>query len=95
MKDRNGTEIRRGDIVEVSGAFFKCDNGRWVVKRVPGDADWCGLDCSLHRLNKNGTESRAKGRVGFWPILVTVSDPAKRAAAKAHNEANATIEVVG
>lgn len=94
MRDKNGTEIRKGDIVEVSGGFFKSDNGRFVVRHVPGDPDWFGRDCSLRRLNKNGTESKAKGRTAFWPIFVTVNGP-KRWEAKEHNEKFATVEVVG
>lgn len=94
MLDKNGTEIRTGDIVEVNGGFFKSDNGRFVVTHSPGDPSWCGLDHCMHKLNKNGTLSKAKGHTAFWPIMVTVLGD-KRWEAKEHNAKFATIEVVG
>ena len=37
MVDKNGVEMKTGDIVRVSGAYFKNDNGLWFIERSPGD----------------------------------------------------------
>lgn len=42
MVDKNGVEMKTGDIVRVSGAYFKNDNGLWFIERSPGDPSWCG-----------------------------------------------------
>ena len=44
MLDKNGVEIRTGCIVEITGAYFKNDNGLYFVQRSPGDPSWCGKD---------------------------------------------------
>ena len=44
MLDKNGVEIRTGCIVEITGAFFKNDNGLYFVDRSPGDPSWCGQE---------------------------------------------------
>lgn len=95
MKDKNGIEIKVGDIVEVSGGFFKPSNGRFAVRYVPGTPGWSGNYCSLSRINRNGTLSKAKYRTQSWPIAVYVNDFDLRAEAKAHNAEHATIEVIG
>ena len=46
MLDKNGVEIRTGCIVEITGAYFKNDNGLWFVEHSPGDPSWCGSDRS-------------------------------------------------
>ena len=94
MFDRNGVEIKTGDIVKVEGGFFKKDNGLFVVKNVPGDPSWSGSDISLTKISNGGKISKAKHRTAFFPIFVTVSDYFKRCEAKAWNEEHATIEVV-
>ena len=93
MLDKNGIEIKTGQIVEISGAYFKNDNGLYFVDNAPGDPNWCGRDYSLVKVSKKGKISTAKRNLCFWPISVFVSDPWKRAAAKEWNEKNATIEV--
>ena len=30
MVDKNGVEMKTGDVVLISGAFFKNDNGLWL-----------------------------------------------------------------
>lgn len=95
MKDKNGKVIRKGDIVVIENGYFKNSNGRFVVEHAPLDADWCGRDYSLRRLNRDGSRSRAKGSTQFWPIFVTVSSAHLRFEAKEHNAKFATIEVVG
>lgn len=93
MLDKNGIEIKTGQIVEISGAYFKNDNGLYFVDKAPGDPSWCGRDYSLVKISKKGKISTAKRNLCFWPISVFVSDPCKRAAANEWNAKNATIEV--
>lgn len=93
MKDINGIEIKTGQIVEISGAFFKNDNGFYFVNNSPGDPAWCGRDYSLKKISKKGKVSVAKHNICFWPISVYVSDREKRAAANEWNRENAKIEV--
>lgn len=95
MLDKNGKEICVNDIVEIQGGYFKTENGRFLVRYVPGTPGWSGNYCSLTRMNKNGTLSKSKGRTQSWPIAVYVNDRDLRATAKEHNAQNATIEVVG
>lgn len=93
MKDINGKEIKTGDIVEIKNSYFKGDNRLWLVEHCPGDPTWLGKDISLRKINKNG-KLVAKNNCGFWPIMVTVSDSAKKAEAYTWNEKHATIEIV-
>ena len=93
MFDRNGKEIKTGDVVEISGAYFKTDNGLYFVEHSPGDPYWSGSDHSLRKCSKKGKPSTAKYSVGFWPLLVTVSDRFKRAEAWEWNKEHATVEV--
>lgn len=94
MLDKNGKEIKKGDTVIISGAYFKNDNGMWKVEHAPGDPDWFGKDYSLRRLNKNGTESKAKNNISFWPLGIFINDYFKKIEAKAHNAQFAQIEVI-
>lgn len=94
MVDKNGVEIKRGDTVTITGAYCKRDNGMWKVVRAPGDDGWFGSDYCLHKLNKNGTESKGKNNVAFWPLLVTFTGYFKRIEVKAYNEKYAQIEVI-
>lgn len=40
MVDKNGVEMKTGDIVRVSGAYFKNDNGLWFIERSPSTAKY-------------------------------------------------------
>lgn len=93
MLDKNGVEIKTGDIVEISGAYFKNDNGLYFVTHSPGDPTWSGRDYSLKRISKYGKISKAKYNFCFWPISVFVSDRFKAAQATSWNREHATIEV--
>lgn len=93
MIDKNGIEIKTGNIVEISGAFFKSDNGLYFVNRSPGDPSWTGRDHCLHKISKTGKISKAKNNICFWPISVFVNSRAKYAEAKSWNADHATIEV--
>lgn len=57
MVDKNGVEMKTGDIVRVSGAYFKNDNGLWFIERSPGDPSWCGGSYSLMKLKRNGSRN--------------------------------------
>ena len=93
MQDKNGIEIKSGMIVEITGAYFKNDNGLYFVENSPGDSSWCGSDHSLKRISKAGKISKAKYSTCFWPIGIFVSDRVKAAQARAWNKDHAEIEV--
>lgn len=93
MQDKNGTEIKTGDIVKISGAYFKNDNGLYFVTASPGDPCWCGSGHSLKRISKAGKISTAKHSVCFWPISVFINNRAKAAEARQWNEEHAEIEI--
>lgn len=93
MLDKNGVELQAGMVVEITGAYFKNDNGFWFVENAPGDPSWYGSDCCLKKISKAGKISVAKHNICFWPISVFVSDRCKAAEADRWNKANAQIEV--
>jgi hypothetical protein len=95
MTDKNGKEIKTGDIVRIEGGYFKADNGTFLVKHSPSDPNWTGRDYCLMKCNKKGEESNTKYATAFWPLMVTVNSREKSIAAKQHNIENATIEVIG
>lgn len=95
MTDKNGKEIKTGDIVKIEGGYFKADNGTFLVKHSPGDPNWSGSDYCLTKCNKKGVESESKYSTAFWPLMVTVNSRDKHYAAKQHNKEHATIEVIG
>lgn len=91
MVDKNGRQIQTGDVVLVSGGYFKADNGLFAVTCCPGDPGWYGESCCLHKLCKSGKLSEGKYATAFWPIMVTKSGCMD---AKSWNAANAEILVV-
>lgn len=95
MNDKNGIELRTGQIVEITGGFFKADNGRYLIVRSPGDEGWLGKDYSLRKVSKKNEFSLAKYSIAFWPLSACTNDHFKNIEANAHNEKNARIEVVG
>lgn len=92
MFDKNGKEIKTGDIVEITGAYFKSDNGLYYVDNSPGDASWSGSDHCLHKISKRGKISKAERNICFWPISVFLNDRFKTAQAKIWNAEHAEIE---
>lgn len=94
MKDTNGIEIKTGDIVEITGAYFKNDNGYWFVDYSKGDPSWSGNEHSLKKISKSGKISNSRHNICFWPIMITVNSWEKRAAAKEWNKEHAKIKVV-
>lgn len=95
MQDKNGKEIKTGDIVRIEGGYFKADNGTFVVTRSPGDPSWMGKDYCLKKCKKSGEESKSKHSTAFWPLMVTVNSYDKRMVARQHNAEHAKIEIVG
>lgn len=65
--DKNGIEIKTGDIVEITGAYFKNDNGLYFVQNSPGDPSWCGSDLSLKRISKRGKSAQQRTTFAFGP----------------------------
>lgn len=94
MTDKNGIEIKTGDIVEITGAYFKNDNGLYYVENSPGNPSWCGSDHSLKKVSKKGKISTAKHNLCFWPIGIFVSDRFKAAEARRWNSEHAQIEIM-
>lgn len=92
--DKHHTEIKTGCVVRISNAYFKSDNGLWLVVHAAGDPCWTGNDLCLHKLRRDGKLSETKYRINFWPLTSVVSDRAKTAAANAWNRENAEIEIV-
>ena len=93
MIDKNGIEIKTGDTVEITGAYFKNDNGFYFVDNSPGDPSWCGGNHCLKRISKSGKISTAKHNICFWPIGIFVSDRFKAAEARRWNHEHAQIEI--
>lgn len=94
MLDKNGIEIKTGDVVRITGAYFKTDNALYFVEHSVGDPDWCGKDNCLLKIKRNGELSKAKNSTCYWPIMVTVSGYENRLIARVWNNDHAQIEIV-
>ena len=93
MTDKNNRTMKTGDVVEITGAYFKNDNGLYFVEHTPGDPNWSGRDHCLRRIKRNGELSTAKDNLCFWPISAFVNSRDKRAAANQWNREHAEIEI--
>lgn len=93
-KDKNGKEMRTGDIVKISGAYTKRHNGYFVIEHTPGDVSWLGEDYSLQRLKKNGEYSSGSYTTQFWPLSYFSNNRTHNTLAREHDSKNATIEIV-
>lgn len=93
MTDKNNRTMKTGDVVEITGAYFKNDNGLYFVEHTPGDPNWSGRDHCLRRIKRNGELSTAKDHICFWPIHAFVNSRDKRAAANQWNQEHAEIEI--
>lgn len=93
MTDKNNRTMKTGDVVEITGAYFKNDNGLYFVEHTPGDPNWSGRDHCLRRIKRNGELSTAKDNICFWPIHAFVNSRDKRAAANQWNQEHAKIEI--
>ena len=94
MTDKNGKEIVTGDIVRITGAYFKTDNSLYFVERSPGDLNWNGDIYSLRKIGKKGKVSTAKYNICFWPLVSTVNSREKTILANEWNREHAEIEIV-
>ena len=95
MVDKNGRQIQTGDVVLVSGGYFKSDNGLFAVIHAPGDPGWYGENCCLNnKLCRSGKLSEGKYATAFWPIAVNAGSWRTKMDAKSWNAANAEILVV-
>ena len=87
MLDKNGREIKMGDIVRVENGYFKSSNGLFFVESECKNSLW------LAKIAKNGKISVNSNASQSWPLKSYCSDRIKNHEAIAHNKANATIEV--
>lgn len=87
MQDKNGKEIEAGMVVEISGAWSKSDNGRFLVDHVYREGDFW-----MKKLGAKGQLLKDAGR--GWPLKCYSINWELRCKIDAHNEANATVEVV-
>jgi hypothetical protein len=94
MTDKNGTELRTGDVVLVSGAYFANDNGLFFVEKSPGDPVWSGDDYLLRRITKKGEPSKGRKSISFYPIQIFTNSHEIRRKANAWNSEHVTIEVL-
>lgn len=91
---QNESPIITGDICEITGAYFKNDNGLWLVTASEGDPTTIGSGLTLHKLGKSGKLLESGSTVAFWPLKSFCSDRRKNAAARDHNREHAQIRCV-
>jgi len=91
--DKNGKQIKTGDVVVITGSYYKSSNGTYRVAHSPGDKNWSGTDYSLRKINKDGSEVEKYG-VAFWPLSLMSNNCRKNREAKAHNAEHANIEII-
>lgn len=60
--------LQLGDVVEISGAAVKCDNGLYFVEQVPGGACWSGSQYCLKKIGKTGKVLKSGSTIAFWPM---------------------------
>ena len=95
MLDKNNRELRTGQVVYVSGGYFKSDNGLFRITHSPNDENWSGSDHCLKRVNKKWIDSKAKYSVAFYPLMVTTNNMEQKLIAKEHNKNNSSIKILG
>lgn len=93
MKDKNGIELKTGQIVEITGGFFKADNGRYVIIKTRTGEGWQHYD--LSKVTKKNEFAIAKDTRAFWPIAPCKNGYELKKEADEHNEKHAQIEVIG
>lgn len=94
-EDKNGIKLEVGQIVKISNAYFKVDNGYYFIEHEPGAPNWIGCDYGLTRINScTGALSTGKNTCAFYPLCSFCSDKRKNAAADEWNEKNCQIEVI-
>lgn len=71
MENTNNNTINAlqlGDVVEISGAATKCDNGLYFVEQVPGGACWSGSQYCLKKIGKTGKVLKSGSTIAWWPM---------------------------
>lgn len=94
MLDKNGTEIRTGQAVRITGAYHKSYDGLFAVTGSPGDPGWDGPGHGLVRITPGGRISRARHGSSAWPIRPYPDDACLAEAINEWNGEHAAIEVV-
>ena len=89
MNDSNGREIRTGDFITISGAYFNSNNGLWLVEHASDAPDYSSDTVWMHKVKKNGElcVDRA-GSSTSLPFGYYCSDRDKNRAAREHDAAN-------
>lgn len=93
MLDKNGHALKVGQLVKIENAYFKNDNGLWIVTRTPETRSWCGKDVCLHKAKKDGSLSKTHS-ICFYPLCTFTNSRFVSEAAKRHNDKYATIEII-
>lgn len=94
-EDKNGIKLQVGQIVKISNAYFKVDNGYYFIEHEPDAPNWLGSDYGLTRINsRTGKLTEGKNRIAFYPLCSFCSDQRKNAAADEWNEEHCEIEVI-
>lgn len=96
MFDKNGIRIQAGDIVRITGAYFKTNNACYFVEQDGTNPGYAANDTevTLSKICKNGKISTAKYAITFFPLKSFTSDPKKSAAAAEWDKKHATIEII-
>lgn len=85
--------FKTGDIVEISGAFFKCDNGLFLVNKSYENPHYnCEKgEYAFLKISKNGKIN--KKSCTLFPLRAFVNDAKKRVEANAWNKENVKIKL--
>lgn len=92
MLDKNGTEIRTGDFVRISGAYFKKNNGTYLVTSASDVPNTTAKTVWLNKVKKSG--ELCLDSCNSLPMCYYCSDRAKNRAAKEHDKEHLRYEVV-
>lgn len=95
MKDKNGNIIQTGDVVEITNAYNKKNNGRYIVTAALGEKfNPSSIYIDLYKLDTWGNPVDCNGSA-TWPIMI-FSAKQQWEIQKEHdwNAENATIEVI-
>ncbi len=94
MNDTNGREIKTGDFITISGAYFKNSNGLFLVEHANDAPGYETGNVWLHKCKKSGELclDRAGTTLGL-PMSYYCSDGKKNRAAREHDRANLRYEI--
>lgn len=92
MNDINGVKLEAGQIVRISNAFHKSDNGLYLIVSDP-ESPTGGEYYTLHRISARGKLSCARRTLNYWPLIACSANYLTRMDIKLYNEEHAQIEV--